>query len=62
MKLMLVEDEYLLNKTIKTYLSTNGYEVDGFLDGMDALEAISPVYDLFVIDIDIPQINGIEIW
>ena len=61
MKLMLVEDEYLLNKTIKTYLSTKGYEVDGFLDGMDAVEAISPVYDLFIIDIDIPQINGIEI-
>ncbi|MEA3372915.1 MAG: response regulator transcription factor [Campylobacterota bacterium] len=61
MKLMLVEDEYLLNKAIKTYLKSKGFEVDSFLDGLEAIDAIGSGYDLFVIDIDIPQLNGIDI-
>ena len=61
MKLMLVEDEYLLNKTIKTYLVSKGFVVDGYLDGEAAVEAISNDYDLFILDIDIPKISGIEI-
>lgn len=61
MHLMLVEDEYLLNKAIKTYLVSKGIKVDAFLDGFDAIDAIGPQYDIFVIDIDIPHINGIEI-
>ncbi len=61
MKLMLVEDEYLLNKTIKTYLNGKGFEVESFLDGLEAVDAIGSGYDLFIIDIDIPQINGIDI-
>lgn len=61
MHLMLVEDEYLLNKTIKTYFIGKGIQVDAFLDGLDAIDAIGPQYDIFIIDIDIPKINGIEI-
>lgn len=58
---MLVEDEYLLNKAIKTYLVSKGIKVDAFLDGFDALDSIGPQYDIFVIDIDLPHIDGIEI-
>lgn len=61
MKLMLVEDEYLLNKAIKTYLTGRGFEVDDFLDGLEAVDAIGSGYDLFVLDIDIPQVNGIDL-
>ena len=61
MKLMLVEDEYLLNKTIRSYLSSKGFKIDGFLDGLEAVDAVGSGYDLFIIDIDIPQINGIGI-
>ncbi len=61
MKLMLVEDEYLLNKTIRTYLTSRGFKVDGYLDGLEAVNAVSAGYDLFIVDIDIPQINGIGI-
>ena len=61
MKLMLVEDEYLLNKTIRTYLISRGLEVDGFLDGLEAIEAVGAGYDLFIVDIDIPQVNGIAV-
>ena len=61
MYVMLVEDEYLLNKAIKTYLTSKGMKVDAYLDGLEAIDAISPQYDVFVFDIDIPNINGIEI-
>ena len=58
---MLVEDEYLLNKAINTYLISKDFEVDSFLDGLEAVDCISNGYDLFIIDIDIPHITGIEI-
>ena len=61
MKLMLIEDEYLLNKTIKTYLSSKGFEVSSYLDGLEALNSICDGFDIFIIDIDIPKITGIEI-
>lgn len=61
MRIMLVEDEYLLNKAITTYLSGKGFAVDSFLDGMSALEAIGSQYDVFILDIDLPHLNGIEL-
>lgn len=61
MQVMLVEDEYLLNKTIKTYLNSKGIEVDAYLDGEEAIDALSTHYDVFILDIDIPHISGIEI-
>jgi len=61
MRLMLVEDEYLLNKTIRSYLSSKGFSIDGFLDGLEAVEAVSSGYDLFIVDIDLPHVNGIGI-
>jgi len=61
MKIMLIEDEYLLNKAIRTYLNSKGFRIESFLDGLEAVDAISNGYDLFIIDIDIPHITGIEI-
>jgi len=61
MKLMLVEDEYVLNKAIKSYLVYKGFNVDGFTDGLEALENITDGYDLFILDVDIPHISGIEL-
>lgn len=40
---------------------SKGFEVDGFHDGMDALDALHLGYDLIILDIDIPKISGIEI-
>lgn len=61
MHVMLVEDEYLLNKAITKYLISKGIKVDSYLDGLEAIDAIGPQYDVFVFDIDIPKISGIEI-
>ena len=61
MKLMLVEDEYLLNKAIKSYLVSKGFRVESFTDGLEALASINNAYDIFILDIDIPQLSGIEL-
>lgn len=61
MKIMLVEDDYVLNKTISMYLKSCGMNVESFLGGEDALKAISGKYDMFIFDIDIPEINGLEL-
>ena len=61
MKLMLVEDEYLLNKAIKSYLVSKGFRVEAFTDGLEALASINNAYDVFILDIDIPQLSGIEL-
>lgn len=40
MKILLLEDDYLYKITIKDFLESNGYIVDDFESGDEALEAI----------------------
>lgn len=58
---MLVEDEYLLNQTITDYLKNKGYEIDNYTDGLKAIEAIKNNHVMYVLDIDIPEIDGITL-
>ncbi len=58
---MLVEDDYLLNKTISMYLKSRSMEVDSFYSGEYAHKAFSFAYDMFIFDIDIPGVNGLEL-
>ena len=61
MKLMLVEDDYVLNKTVSMYLRNCQMSVESFLNGDDAMKAIGGRYDMFIFDIDIPEINGLQL-
>ena len=62
MRLLVVEDEYSLADIIATKLKKENYKVDISLDGEDGLHyALSGVYDLIILDIMLPKINGIEI-
>ncbi len=61
MNIMLVEDEYLLNKSIVSYLRNEGYEVDSYTDGLKALDALKKNHSIYVLDIDIPEINGVTL-
>ena len=54
MKVLLLEDELMLQGAIKEYLSDSGFEVTAFEDGQEAYENIaSNSYDLFIFDINI---------
>lgn len=61
MKIFLLEDDYLLNKAISQYLSSKGFTVSSFYNGLEAVKAITDDYDVMILDIDIPQLNGITV-
>ena len=62
MRILVVEDEFSLAEIVATKLKKENYKVDISLDGEDGLHnALSGVYDLIILDIMLPKINGIEI-
>ena len=62
MRILLLEDERMLQEAIREYLRESGYEVDAFEDGREAYEAIRKgEYDLFVFDINTPGIDGLSL-
>ena len=61
MKIFLVEDDILLNEAITNTFSSLGYKVTSFDDGKTAFENIDKSYDLFIVDINLPNVNGIEL-
>lgn len=62
MRLLVVEDEKHLNKTITERLTKIGYSVDGCFDGEDALYHIENAqYDGIILDVMMPKINGFEV-
>lgn len=62
MKILLLEDDYNYNESIKEYLESIGYEVDAFFNGEDALDAImANCYYLLLLDVKVPKINGHEL-
>lgn len=62
MKILLLEDDYNYNESIKEYLETLGFEVDAFFDGESALDAImEKCYYLFLLDVKVPKLNGHEL-
>ena len=62
MKLLLVEDSAQLNKALSTILKRNSYVVDSAFDGEEALIFINEyVYDVIILDIMMPKINGLEV-
>jgi DNA-binding response OmpR family regulator len=62
MKVLLLEDELMLQSAISEYLTDTGYEVTAFEDGQEAYDNISSsAYDLFIFDINTPSINGLSL-
>ena len=61
-RILVVDDEQELRQFTRFALGTeNGYQCDEAENGAQALEAIQTnPYDLVVMDIDMPQMNGIE--
>ena len=62
MKILLLEDEVMLNESICEYLEANNHVVDSYFDGMLAYEALQKhAYDLCVLDINVPNIDGLSL-
>ena len=61
-KVLLVEDDRELNKTVCAYLNQNGYETVGCLNANKAYDAMygGTLFDLIISDIMMPGVDGFE--
>ena len=61
-RIFLVDDDYDHTITFKVGLEIAGFEVDAYNDSTIALSNFKPdYYDLLLIDIKMPKINGFEL-
>lgn len=62
MRILVVEDEKILNRLITEGIEDEGYNVDSCFNGKDALDYISSAeYDAIVMDILMPKMSGLEV-
>ena len=60
--ILIVEDEKPISELIKLNLELNGYECTQAYDGMQACDLIEDnTYDLMLLDIMLPKVNGFEV-
>ena len=60
-KILVVEDDKELNKTVCSFLNNSGYEVTGCLNASEAYDAMyENIFDLVVSDIMMPGADGFE--
>ncbi len=62
MKILLIEDDIQLNTTVRTFLEIKKHEVESTFNGVEALTRVdSNSYEMYIIDINIPKINGLDV-
>ena len=60
-KILVVEDDRELNRSVCSFLNQSGYEATGCLSGEEAYDAMyDTVFDLIVSDVMMPDIDGFE--
>ena len=61
MKILLLEDDLILNEIIEEFLESLEYDVTCVYDGMKASEVIyDEHFDLMILDVNVPSITGFE--
>ncbi len=62
MRIMIAEDEEKLADALVQIFAKNKMTADAFGNGIDALDnALTGIYDVIVLDIMMPGMNGIEV-
>ncbi len=60
-RILVVDDDPLVNNSIKTWLEHAGFEVKVADDGISGLNALeSSTFDLMIVDIFMPHMHGFE--
>ena len=61
-KILLLEDDLTLSETVVEFLEEQGYEVVPAYNGEEASDIIyENVFDLFLLDVNVPLLNGFEL-
>ncbi|MDO8454537.1 MAG: response regulator transcription factor [Sulfurimonas sp.] len=62
MKILLMEDDFILGESIEEMLHEAHYDVDWVRNGVDAAnQAYDVHYDLYLFDINVPEMNGFDL-
>jgi len=62
MRILLIDDEEIVNKRLRPALEREGYEVESFMVGKDALASIAAKdFDIVVTDMRIDEVNGLQV-
>ena len=62
MRILIIEDEFNLADVISNRLKKEQYVVDISCDGEEGLDnALTDIYDLIILDVMLPRVNGFEI-
>lgn len=62
MRILIVEDEAEISRFLRLELKYEGYEIEVASDGRTGLElALSEGFDLILLDVLLPELNGIEV-
>ena len=62
-KILIVDDHPAIRKTMVDVLTEEGFATDVAKDGSDALsKLLSQLYDFVLIDVQMPEINGVEVF
>jgi len=60
-KILLLEDDLKLASEIKQYLTIQNYDCDIVHDGLSFLKQPLEKYNLFILDINVPQMSGLAV-
>ncbi|MGH1379064.1 MAG: response regulator [Alphaproteobacteria bacterium] len=62
MKLLLVEDDYMIGEGLQNSLKKSGYSVDWVEDGLDVEPSLKTTeYSLIILDLGLPGKDGVEV-
>jgi len=62
MKILLLEDNVVLNRAITKLLNKDEHEVESFYSGEEVLSSINLFrYHLYILDINVPDVNGLDV-
>ncbi len=62
MKILLLEDDEIINDSVCNYFQMQGHVIDSFINGEELLDnACANAYDIFLLDINTPGIDGFTV-
>lgn len=60
MRILVVEDNQIARMAYKTFLEAGNFTVDFAEDGEKGIEIAKAKYDIILMDVNMPNLNGIE--
>lgn len=60
-RILIVDDDTELQKMLKNYFELKGYQVETAGNGVEAIEKAHNRYDIILLDVAMPKIDGIEV-